>query len=222
MSRRKAYFACACFILLTLMGLVIWKGTRLTKQADEPPLASSESENDFLDAAPSVTDLEKLLQEARYESDRTVEYKKGSALYYVSILRGCEPKIPGRDTQWFVLRDRERKLLDVVSCSINNRLTNMSFGDFITEVLDPPGEDGAGFVLRLLIENDRDFGGHFSHTVISQGTVYIFHWHPDSQRAVPAADLKSKGLCRLAIKDEKFAVLFPSLKEAAWVSRIDE
>jgi hypothetical protein len=223
MSHRIARFAFAGLILLALLSAVIWKGTRLTKRAEEPLPATFESENDLPNAAPFVTDLEKLLQEARYESKRTVEFQAGSALYYVSILRGWDHIIPGDDTQWLVLRDRERKLLEVVSCSINSRLTHMAFGDFISEVLDPPGEDGASFGLRLVIEDERDFGGHFSHNVTCHGKISTYHWSRDRQGGVPAADLKSKGLCRLAaIKDDKFAVLFPSLKEGTKVSRIDE
>jgi hypothetical protein len=223
MSRRRASFAFACFILLTLMGLVVWKGTRQTKRADEPLSASSESEKESPISSQSAPcpELEKLLQEARYESGRTVEIEIGPAQHYVSILRGWDRAIPGRDTQWLVLRDRERKLLDVVSCSINSRLTHMAFGDFITEVLDPPSEDGASLVLRLCFKDDRDFGD-WSHKVTCHGNIYTYQWDPDSQGALPAADLKSKGLCRLAIKDGKFAVLFPRLKEAAKVSKINE
>jgi hypothetical protein len=41
-------------------------------------------------------------------------------------------------------------------------------------------------------------------------------------RAISAADFKSKGLCRLAIKDGKFFVVFPNLNEADGVSIADD
>ena len=221
---RIARFTCAGFIFLALLSALIWKGTRPTKQADKPLSAASESEKESPNASQpaSSPDLEKLLQKAFYESERTVELNTGTGLYYISILRGWDHIIPGEDTQLLVLRDGERKLLDVVSCSINSRLTHMTFGDFITQVLDPPVEDGASLVLRLLTCDDREFGGNWSHNVTCHGRIYTYHWHQSSQGAIPAADLKRNGLCRLAIKDGKFAVLFPSLKEAAKVSRIDE
>ncbi|SRR5258708_2485462 len=109
-----------------------------------------------------------------------------------------------------------------MSCSINNRLTQQVKGEFITEVLEPPAEDGAGFVLRLFPTDEREFGGNWSHDVTCHGKIYTYHWDRDRQAAIPAAYLKSKGLCRLAIKDRKFVVLFPNLKEAGKVSNIDE
>jgi hypothetical protein len=65
----------------------------------------------------------------------------GRGQHVVAVLRGNDPFIPGNDTQYLLLLNAEGRLLDTLSCSINNRLTRMLVdhsGTFRTDVPKAP------------------------------------------------------------------------------------
>jgi hypothetical protein len=218
MTRRKALLASGYMALLTLMVLGIWKANQNISQVDaELPAGSSELENkDY------IIKLDGHLNRILYQTARTVQFQQGPTTYYVTIFRGWRLSVPGTDTQYLLLRDSKRSTLDLVTCSINNRLTQQALGNFITEAIDSSDDNAVRFVLRYVPTNEDEYRGNWSHEGTHRGTVYSFPWNPDKPRAISAADFKSEGLCRLAIKDNKFVVVFPNLNEADGVSIMDD
>jgi hypothetical protein len=133
--------------------------------------------------------------------------------YVLVILRWWDFFIPGRDFQLLLLIDENGRLLDHVSCEINSRLTQMWWGKYVTEVLNPPGEDGARLVIRLILPPGDSVCGNFSHLINYQGRDYEFYWGNNENDLGQPTIWDQKGLSRLTVENDKFKVLFPSLKE---------
>jgi hypothetical protein len=136
------------------------------------------------------------------------------------VLRGDSGFMPGDDTQYLLLLDQEGRLLDRLSCSISNRLTRMfvESGDFRAEVSEAPQPDGAQLVLRYVPEKGGSVSGNWSHEITHRGKTYRFHWgqfywNQGRPGAVPSVEWAAKGLCRVAVREGKFAVLFPHLRQ---------
>jgi hypothetical protein len=137
--------------------------------------------------------------------------------HVVAVLRGASRVIPGTDTQYLLLLDREGRLLDRLSCDINNRLTRMFEGSgiFRTDVSGRPGHDGAYLVVRYIPESGDSISGNWSHEIVHQGKTYSFLWDQDRPNAIRSVEWERKGLCRVGIQGGKFVVLFPCLVEPA-------
>ena len=150
--------------------------------------------------------------------DPTRDADEGYALrrgdYVVVVLRGDSHCIPGDDTQTLLLCGRDGTLLDMLSCAVNNRLTRWVVnhkGVFRTEAPQPPEKDGAQFIIRYVPDGD-ELSGNWSHSVAHGGGEQFFAWGPGP---LSPGEWASKGLCRVAVRGGKFAVLFPKLKESA-------
>jgi hypothetical protein len=129
--------------------------------------------------------------------------------YVVVVLRGWTHTIPGHDTQTHLLLDRGGRPLDRLSCSINSRLTHMEEGVFRTEAFRRPEADGARLVVRFIPNDGGKPSGHWSHSITCGGKEDWFGWDDCGRRGAPLD--WSLGLCRLAVRDGKFDVLFPRL-----------
>jgi hypothetical protein len=131
--------------------------------------------------------------------------------YVVAVLGGASPFTPGDDTRHLLLLDRQGRLLDRLSCSINNRLTGMPVGGgtFSTEFPAGPQADDARAVIRYTPPKGRTVAGNWSHEVTWQGKTYSFRW--DQTRP---AEWQEKGLCRVGVRSRQFVILFPVLERA--------
>jgi hypothetical protein len=165
-----------------------------------------------------------LLSLARRHGARPADYVPGRFVdegfaapvgggHVVAILRGIDPFIPGRDTQVLLLLDHEGRLLDRLACGINNRLTRMYVpaGTFRTDVPAAPEADGAQLVVRYVPEPGGSVSGNWSHEITQGGRTNRFPWDQGRPGALPSAEWGGKGLCRVAVRDGKFVVLFPPL-----------
>jgi hypothetical protein len=132
------------------------------------------------------------------------------------VLRRGSPAMPGTDTQYLLLLDRQGRVRDLLSCWISNRLTGRSVdsGDFRTEVPGAPGPDGAEMVLRYVPEKGGSVSDCGYCEIAYRWKTYRFRWDEGSPGAIPAAEWAEKGLCRVAVREGKFAILFPDLRRA--------
>jgi hypothetical protein len=120
--------------------------------------------------------------------------------------------IPGCDEQRLLLLDGQGRLLDRLSCSVSNRLT-MAGGAFRTEAPASRQADGARLVIRYVPPEGSRVEG-WSHDITWQGKTYCFSWDQERPEAIRSADWEEKGLCRVAVRDSKFVILFPALERA--------
>jgi hypothetical protein len=140
--------------------------------------------------------------------------REGEQKYVVAVLRGNSHVMPGYDSQYLLLLDHEGRLLDRLTCAMNNRLTRMFvdyYGVFRTEVPDA-AEDGAQLIIRYIPEDGGSISGNWSHQITHRGKTGGFTWNQDFGGSIPVAEWDKKGLCRVRIHDGKFAVLFPKLE----------
>jgi hypothetical protein len=145
-----------------------------------------------------------------------VRVGSGAELRVVVILRGDDHVIPGSDTQYLLLLDREGRLVDRLACAVSNRLTRFIVGhmaDFRTEVLDVPADDGAQLVIRFIPEDGGSVSGNWSHDVIHAGRTTTWCWDQDRPDAIRSAEWDRNGLCRVAVQKNGFTVLFPKLEQ---------
>jgi hypothetical protein len=131
----------------------------------------------------------------------------------VVVLRGWNHCIPGDDTQTLLLLGSDGKLLDRLSCSVNARLTRM-FVDhkcgFRTFSLLRPDKDGAQLVIRFIPEDGGPPSG-WTHHIVCAGKTYFFSWNSEEPGSIRPIESWKKGLCRVAVRNGKFEVLFPTL-----------
>jgi hypothetical protein len=130
------------------------------------------------------------------------------------VLEGCDHAIPGRDTRHLLLLDRDGRLLDRLACEINSRLTRLALeedaGVFRTDVHRRAGPDGARVVIRYTPEKGGVMG-NFGHEIRSGGSWHSFAWTPEGAGGVGPEEWLEKGLCRIAVRGGKFALLFPPM-----------
>jgi hypothetical protein len=145
-----------------------------------------------------------------------VEIRGAQQRYVVAVLRGDSHVIPGSDTQHLVLLSLDGRVLDSVSCEISNRLTRgFGHGTFRTDAPSKPEGDGARLLIRYIPEPGVPFAQNFSHGINHAGRGEVFHWLPETA-VVPPAELERRGLCRVAIRNGRFAILFPAIHGPHW------
>jgi hypothetical protein len=130
------------------------------------------------------------------------------------VLREALVSIPGSDTQRLLLLNKAGQLLDCVSCSVNARLTQIHHDSatFRVDVINPPDCDGGQLVFRYLPEKDGSVSGNWSHDINYRHRTYTFHWDQSRVDVIPSAIWEKKGLCRVAVANERFFVVFPRLR----------
>ncbi len=138
----------------------------------------------------------------------------GADLRVIAILRGDDSFIPGQDTQFLLLLDTEGRLLDWLTCSVSNRLTRWVVGEtsvFRTDVAAIGEDDQAQLVIRFIPE-DGSVSGNWSHDITHAGRTTTWVWAQHDPTSIRSAEWDKKGLCRLAVREGKFSVLFPKVK----------
>src|SRR5262249_33539909 len=156
-------------------------------------------------------DLDELPCGRFIEEGRAVRFQAGDATFVVAILRGDTHTIPGNDTQSLLLFDSNGSQLDKLFCSINSRLTKMfvESGMFCTDVPNDAEKDGAQLIVRYLPEKGGKVGGNWSHSITHQGMTTSYPWRRLNPDGPPIPDFEHQGLCRVAIRDGKFSIMFP-------------
>jgi hypothetical protein len=135
--------------------------------------------------------------------------------YVVAVLRDWDGTLPGDAIQHLLLLDREGRLLDRLSCSFRARLTGAGQDpdEFHTTVHQPAAADGAQVVIRYVPEDGNLISGDGSHELTHQSSASRFRWDQGVPENVRSTEWYHRGLCRVAIRDGKFAVLFPKLEQ---------
>jgi hypothetical protein len=147
----------------------------------------------------------------RWDEARAELLRNGEARHVVIIFRSSTHSIPGRDMQTVILLDTHGNFLDQLACEINSRLTNMNWGRFQIVVPPKPEADGAQLVIRL----DGVRGRPTNHVqfVFHGGKKLEFPLGDDDVPKDQPLKWQKNGLCRLAVKDGKFSLLFPTEKD---------
>jgi len=145
-----------------------------------------------------------------WEEARAVSIQTGQIQYVVVLLKSWTHTIPGDDTQLVILLDNQGNFLDQLDCKINARLSRMHFGQFHTVISTKPEPDGAQLVIRLDGESVR---GNFAHYISHGGGQAGFYWGHDKLPEDQPTKWDRNGLCRIAIADGKFRVLFPGERD---------
>jgi len=130
----------------------------------------------------------------------------------VVVLYMTDSRFPGEDVQNLLLLDSHGTLQDTLSCSINNRVVFWGNGIFRTDVPLDTQLDGAQLIIRYVPNDGGSISGNFAHEIHQDGKAYSFHWDDDRPQSETGNPWQDKGLCRVAIQDRKFKVLFPTLK----------
>lgn len=134
-------------------------------------------------------------------------------------LREYGSVIPGGDWQTLILCTTDGHFLDKLSCKVSSRLTRMyvPLHQYQVDVRVPTADDPTQLVIRLIPGDGTNLWGNYGHEIAFGGYVYRFSWEDQESdtrdQSQPSAwDLH--GLCRLAIKNDRFHVTFPSLSLA--------
>jgi len=114
------------------------------------------------------------------------------------------------DSSWYWLRlvDQSGKTLDKVvvpaiereSCSTCN-------------VAEPPEPDGAQLMIRTSVPEESKSAANVRYEICCYSKQHFGE--------VPRADYERLGLCRIAVQDHKFKVLFPKIESPRPPSKID-
>jgi hypothetical protein len=165
-----------------------------------------------LESLAAKQDWENQLSECRkramdWDEGRAFSVPEGHEQYVVVILKGWDHTIPGKDTQSLILLDSQGRYRDQLSCDINNRLTRMHFGRFQTVLPKEPEHDGARLVIQLDGESAR---GNFSHQIHHDAKELDYYWGENGLDNDQPTKWETQGLCRVAIRDGEFVVLFPT------------
>jgi hypothetical protein len=147
------------------------------------------------------------------EEGRAVEL--GDKGHVVAILRGWDRAFPGRDTQYLFLFDKDGKIVDKLSCGVNAKLTRWSAdrqAAFRTEQVLVPGQKDPLLQIRYVPSANETFSGSWSHKIVYQSKSYTYPWKQVLPTDIAPEEFEIKGLCRLAVKDGRFVVVFPELK----------
>src|SRR5262249_20692048 len=126
--------------------------------------------------------------------------------YLVVLLKSSTNSIPGSEVQTAILLDSQGKYLDQLACEINSRLTLMDSGQLHTVIPGMPEADGAHLVIRPDGVSAR---GNFEHHIDHGGIRAGFYWGHDHLLQDEPTRWDTKGLCRIAIEDGRFKILFP-------------
>jgi len=142
---------------------------------------------------------------AALTSGKAVEIESHKNRYVVAILSAPMAGIPDTAIQQLVLLGPKGQFLDKVACAINSR-----YGTLKTDVKKDSESDGAHLIVRFYPGSLNKTPWHNWHTITCEGKAFTFR-EPFAQ---PQEDWLKKGLCRIAIRDGKFAVVFPKLEKS--------
>jgi hypothetical protein len=195
-----------------------------------PPNAGSHRTTPFLRA------LHRLAEKRGWDVQEhgTERYRDGYAAllagddrcYVVAVVRGGTAAQPATPPQCLLLLDGDGRLLDRLSWGIQVRPSRPQGpakgpGELRTWVQQAP--TAAGDQLVLSCEPEPPDGGfesaYWGHAVTHQGRTYFFSWDrrvaENRNAAVREYERLCWVLCRVAVREGKFVVLFPKLEQPA-------
>jgi hypothetical protein len=144
---------------------------------------------------------------AYWDDARVNSIQSGDSKLYVVLLKSWSHDIPGSDYQIVLLLDNQGRYLDSVGCSMNARLSRNGRGKLHAVIPPKPEADGAQLIVRLDGESAR---GGYGHHIYHGKERLDLHWAEKKPLENQPSEWDAKGLCRIAIKDKKFQVLFPA------------
>jgi hypothetical protein len=222
MTRRRALFACSYLALLAGIAIAIWKmnpvpdslDSGLQILLDEPAQNDPEHKSTFFRELRAIAEkqglnLDRFLK-VRVDEAFAARIPEEGATYVVAVLYGYSYVNPIADTHYLMLFDHEGKLLDRISCAWHWTHYSDGFGKLITEVVDEPQNDGAHIVSRYIPGKDKK-GLWISsiNWVHADKTIGAY----SDQENWTANQWVNRGLCRIAIRNGKFDVVFPKVEE---------
>lgn len=166
---------------------------------------------------PFFAALAKLARDQGLEPEDYISYRSENAFsrivegravsvdrYVVAIVHAEDISLPGVEAQQLVLLDSRGRILDKIACGINSR-----YGTTKVEATDK-AEDGARLVIRFVPHKYNKSSWHNWHTITRGGRDHTYR-EPESGKP---NEWDREGLCRVAIKSGKFAVVYPDLEKA--------
>jgi hypothetical protein len=218
MTRRRALLACAYLAILAGIAIVIWKinpsadslDPGLQTLLDEPAQNDPEHKSTFFRELRAMAEKQGLnidrFLKVRVDKAFAVRIREEGAIYVVAIFYGYRYANPIADHHFFILFDHEGKLLDRMSCAWHWTRYSDDIGHLITEVVNDPQEDGAQFVSRHIPGKDKRAlwisGYDLAHADKTSGAF----WDQDKMNVIQR---ENRGLCRIVVRNGKFAVVFP-------------
>ena len=139
-----------------------------------------------------------------------VDFRKES--YVVVVLHWPGLAIPGPDINELMLLDRAGHRLDRVACKVSTRVTQE--GTFRADMLKRPEKDGTQLVIRYVPTEGDKMPFNFGHIIHYRGHAYHFEWNPDTHSQANSVLWSQTGLCRIAVQNGKFKVIFPILDQS--------
>lgn len=133
----------------------------------------------------------------------------GKKTYAVAIQSNVPLTIPGVSMQQIVLLTPGGKILDRLQCEINSR-----YGRTETEIPAEPFADGAQVVIRFVgsaFPTGAPTLCHNWHAIRFRDRFWTF-WTRSREGGERPTKWNERGLCRIAIADDKLLVLFPKLE----------
>jgi hypothetical protein len=129
------------------------------------------------------------------------------------LVFGGSGRINGSD-QCLTIVDGEGSFVDSLLCYTDcpvpgGLMLNTPDGILYTDVLDRPESDGAQFIIRC--EKLDEISGEWNHEITLHGRSHRFSWD-QTNRDTRFAEWMQKGLCRIAVRDGRFEVLWPPLE----------
>lgn len=207
---------------------IVLMSLALSGQGEQHPsvktLLETTAEPDFKREAPFFTALISLIRDQGLELEDSLVgsplFVSGNAFavgrYVVVVLRGSDLGMPGGRMVELVLIDRDGTILDTLACEVSSRFGEPDAG----LVQDAEGRDRVVIRLKprcLVAPDEGEEFRFYSHEVAHEGTIYRFEDH-----LFPWVVWQEMGLCRVAIKDDRFLIVFPLLGDAAFAWPADQ
>jgi hypothetical protein len=222
MTRRRALLACAYLALLAGIATVIWKisppadslDPGLQTLLDEPAQNDPEHKSTFFRELRALAEKQGLniyrFLKVRVDEAFAVRIREDGATYVVAIVYGYCYANPIADAHYLILFNDQGKLLDRMSVTWGWTRYSDDVGKLITEGVDAPQEDGAQIVSRYLPGMDKKALWIWDYELVHGNNISGAY---SDQEKWDANQRENRGLCRIAIRNGKFAVVFPKPQE---------
>jgi hypothetical protein len=144
------------------------------------------------------------------DAPRSTSIQSGDSKLFLVLWKSWSRDIPSSDYQIVLLLDSQGRYLDSVGCAVNCRLSRNGRGN-LNVVIPPKAEqDGTQLIIRLDGESAR---GNFGHRIYHGKERLHLYWGENKLPENQPSEWDAKGLCRIAIKDKQFHILFPTNTE---------
>jgi hypothetical protein len=143
-----------------------------------------------------------------------VKIRHGLSCRVIAVLHVSDIQFPGTDTQNLILFDCRGRLLDSLTCAIGNRLIWFESTKFVSEVPPSRTADGALVVVRFIPSNGQEPSRNWHYRITHRNRNYKILCGDSDPERLRSADWSKKGLARVSVREDRFAVLFPILEKA--------